>query len=77
MTPVSRSTAIEMWKSGRSPASSVVRGWSHSRRIASRPPTMSVPVTKQRPVASTFWQYPAGWTNVSGSVSAGSAVIGS
>ena len=56
MTPVSRSTAIEMWKSGRSPASSVVRGWSHSSRIASRPPTMSVPVTMQRPVASTFWQ---------------------
>ncbi len=26
MTPVSRSTASEMWKSGRSPASSVVRG---------------------------------------------------
>ena len=37
MTPVSRSTAIEMWKSGRSPGSSVVRGWSHSSRIASRP----------------------------------------
>ena len=38
---MSRSTAIEMWKSGRSPASSVVRGWSHSSRIASRPLTMA------------------------------------
>ena len=41
------------------------------------PDTMSVPVTVQRPVDRTFWQYPAGWTKVSGSVSAGSGVIGS
>ena len=66
-----------MWKSGRSAATSIVRGWSHSSRIASRFPTSSLPVTMQRPVESTFWQYPAGWMKVSGRVSIGSAVIGS
>ena len=34
-------------------------------------------MTVHRPVARTFWQKPAGWTKVSGRVSAGSAVIGS
>ena len=33
--------------------------------------TMAVPVTVQRPVDRTFWQYPAGWTKVSGRVSVG------
>ena len=37
-------------------------------RLAARRPS-SVPVTRQAPVASTFWQYPAGWRNRSGSVS--------
>ena len=54
--PSSRSTAMLMVKSGRSAAISMVRGCAQVRTMASRPWTTSLPVTAQRPVASTFWQ---------------------
>ena len=44
--------------------------------MASRRATVVVPVIRQSPVASTFWQYPAGWMNRSGRVSIWSGVIG-
>ncbi len=56
MMPSSRSTATWTWKSGRSATRSTARGWSHSRTMASRSPTTSVPEIQVRPVASTFWQ---------------------
>ena len=55
---------------------STVRGWSHSTTIASRPATTVEPVIRQSPVARTFWQKPAGWTNRSGSDSVWSGVTG-
>ena len=70
---------VERWKSGRSAGSSVVaRMVARRAAIASRSEQGSPsPMTEHRPVARTFWQKPAGWTNVSGSVSMGNAVTGS
>ena len=60
----------------------VARDLDRARVVAADPDRLTadaifVPITLHCPVDSTFWQYPAGWMNVSGSVSIGSAVTGS